>query len=179
MNMPLHNPAFDIVSIAAPVPDISLIVPVLNEERSIRPFLERTIPILNGTSLSWEVLFVNDGSTDNTLQEIRAARTLHPQVRALDLSRNFGKELALCAGLDHARGRAVIPIDVDLQDPPELIPEMIALWREGYEVVQARRNDRSSDGWFKRTSANWFYRVMGRLSRVPIPQHVGDFRLLD
>ena len=161
------------------IPDITLIVPVLNEELSIRPFAERTVPILEQAGLSWDIIFVNDGSTDGTLREIRALRERYPQVSALDLSRNFGKEIALCAGLDHAHGRAVVPLDVDLQDPPELIPQMVELWREGYEVVQARRNDRKSDGWFKRRSADFFYRLISRLSPLPIPRHVGDFRLLD
>jgi polyisoprenyl-phosphate glycosyltransferase len=160
-------------------PDLTLIVPVLNEEHSIGPFLERTVPILDGTGLAWEIVFVNDGSADGTLDEIRRARGQYPQVRALDLSRNFGKEIALCAGLDHADGHAVIPLDVDLQDPPELIPQMIALWRQGFEIVQARRVDRRSDGWFKRNSAEFFYRLISRLSPLPIPRHVGDFRLLD
>jgi polyisoprenyl-phosphate glycosyltransferase len=160
-------------------PDISLIVPVLNEELSIRPFIERTASVLEQAGLSWDVVFVNDGSTDGTLREIREARARYPQIRALDLSRNFGKEIALSAGLDHAHGRAVVPLDVDLQDPPELIPDMVALWRQGFEIVQARRDDRSSDSWFKRHSADLFYSLISRLSPLPIPRHVGDFRLLD
>jgi len=159
--------------------DLSLVVPVLNEERSIGLFLERTAPILDETGLTWDVIFVNDGSTDGTLAQIREAKQRYPQIRALDLSRNFGKEIALCAGLDHAHGRAVIPLDVDLQDPPELIPQMVELWRQGFEIVQARRTDRRSDGWFKRNSAEFFYRLISRLSPLPIPRHVGDFRLLD
>ena len=166
-------------SIPAAIPDLSLIVPVLNEAETIAPFLERTVPILEQTGLTWDIVFVNDGSTDGTLGRIRELRACYPRIRALDLSRNFGKEIALCAGLDHADGRAVIPLDVDLQDPPELIPQMIELWRQGFEIVQARRNDRSSDGWFKRNSAEFFYRLISRLSPLPIPRHVGDFRLLD
>ena len=163
----------------AGVPDLSLIVPVFNEQDSIALFLARIVPVLDATGPNWEIVFVNDGSRDATLGAIRAAHALDPRVRAIDFARNFGKEVALCAGLDHASGRAVIPIDVDLQDPPELIPEMLARWREGYDVVLAQRIDRSADSWAKRTTAGLFYRIIGRVSRVQIPPNVGDFRLLD
>ena len=164
----------------APIlPDISLIVPVFNEEGSIAAFLQRTTPVLDNIGLAWEILFVNDGSSDGTLDLIHAAHARDARVRAIDFSRNFGKEIALCAGLDHALGRAVVPIDVDLQDPPELITEMVARWRQGFDVVLAQRTDRSSDAWTKRMTAAIFYKILGRLSDVPIPPNVGDFRLLD
>lgn len=160
-------------------PDLSIIVPVFCEEAAIEPFLERMRDTLATLDLEWEILFINDGSRDNTLKVIRDAHTRDSRVKAIDLSRNFGKEVALCAGLDHAAGRATVPIDVDLQDPPELIPRMVELWREGYDVVQARRVDRRSDGLAKRTSASLFYSLINWLSPIPIPANVGDFRLLD
>ena len=115
-------------------PLISLVVPVYNEEAAIGAFLDRMRPILWGETEAWEILFVNDGSRDATLDIVRKASSSDARIRALDLSRNFGKEAALSAGLDHAMGHSIIVIDVDLQDPPELIPEMLRLWQEGFEV---------------------------------------------
>lgn len=166
-------------SAASVLPELSLVVPVFNEEANVPNFLERVIPILNEIGDNWEIVFVNDGSRDATLDLLRLAHTCDQRVRAIDFSRNFGKEIALCAGLDHTRGKAVIPIDVDLQDPPELIIEMVAKWRAGFDVVLAQRVDRSSDSWAKRTAAAAFYRVIAKLSKVAIPADVGDFRLLD
>jgi polyisoprenyl-phosphate glycosyltransferase len=127
----------------------------------------------------FEIVFIDDGSSDATRVRLRALVQQDRRVRAVLLSRNFGKEAALSAGLDAARGDAVIPLDVDLQDPPELIVEMVARWREGFPVVLARRGDRRSDGLMKRASANWFYRIHNRMAEVPLPDNVGDFRLLD
>lgn len=160
-------------------PEISLVVPVYNEEEAIPLFLERVTPIIEQISPRWEMVFVNDGSSDRTFSVLREANRQDSRVKILDFSRNFGKEIALTAGIDHSTGRAVVPIDVDLQDPPELIVEMVAKWREGYDVVLAARKDRSSDSWAKRSTASAFYRVMGRLSSVDIPSNVGDFRLMD
>jgi glycosyltransferase involved in cell wall biosynthesis len=160
-------------------PDISLIVPVFNEEASVDGFLARVIPILDGVGSNWELIFVNDGSRDKTLDKIRAAHARDKRIQAIDFSRNFGKEIALCAGLDFACGRAVIPMDVDLQDPPELIPEMVARWREGFDMVLAQRTDRTSDKWTKRTTAALFYSLIAKVSNVQIPANVGDYRLLD
>ena len=159
--------------------EISVVVPEFNEAANIELFIAAVTPILQAIDPRWEILFVNDGSRDATLDVIRAANFREPRIRALDFSRNFGKEIALSAGLDAAVGRAVVPIDVDLQDPPELITAMVAKWREGYDVVLAKRVDRSTDTWLKRNSAMAFYRIIGRLSRVAIPPNVGDFRLLD
>ena len=166
---------------AATVPLLSLIVPVKNEQEAIRPFVARVSPVLDAVAAGegWEILFVDDGSTDATLAAIGAASLEEPRIRALSLSRNFGKEAALSAGLDHATGRAVVPIDVDLQDPPEVLHEMAAKWREGYEVVYGVRRDRSSDGFAKRASASLYYRTHNWLSADKIPDHAGDFRLLD
>jgi len=129
-------------------------------------------------SVDYEVVFVNDGSTDRTLERLLQAQDRNPAIRVVDLSRSFGKEAALTAGIDASRGDAVIPIDVDLQDPPEIIPEMVARWKEGYEVVVARRTDRSTDTWAKRVTARMFYRLHNRIAEESIPEDVGDFRLL-
>ena len=163
------------------VPMISLIVPVKNEEEGVRPFVECLTPILDRVAEGpdWEILFVDDGSTDETIAAIAAAHFRDPRVRALSLSRNFGKEAALSAGLDHARGSAVVPMDVDMQDPPEVLVEMVRKWREGYEMVFGLRRSRASDSLPKRLTAGLFYRTHNWISDDKIPQHAGDFRLLD
>jgi glycosyltransferase involved in cell wall biosynthesis len=166
-------------------PVLSLIAPVKDEDEAIAPFLARVVPILDGLFAdvgpepAWEILFVDDGSEDNTLAAILKAHQADPRVRALSLSRNFGKEAALTAGLDHAGGQAVIPIDVDLQDPPEVIGAMLAKWRDGYEVVYGVRTNRQSDSLPKRLTAEFYYRAHNYLSSDKIPEHAGDFRLLD
>ena len=163
-------------------PLISIIVPVKDEEQAIAPFVERTGAALRGVrdvGDAFEILFIDDGSSDGTLDAIRAARRSSPAVRAISFSRNFGKEAALTAGLEHARGAAVVPMDVDLQDPPEVLPEMIAKWREGFEIVYGVRNDRASDSLPKRLTADLYYRAHNWLSNDKIPEHAGDFRLLD
>jgi len=160
-------------------PELTILVPVFNEEDSIAPFVAAIRPVLDALTADWEILFVNDGSGDATLSAIRAAHAADARITGIDFSRNFGKEIALSAGLDHAHGRAVVPIDVDLQDPPEVIAEMVALWRGGAEVVLAKRRNRDSDSWLKRVSALGFYSVIARLSSTRIPRNVGDFRLLD
>jgi glycosyltransferase involved in cell wall biosynthesis len=162
-------------------PVLTLIAPVKDEEEAIAPFLARVAPILDGLFAdgAWEILFVDDGSEDNTLAAILKGHVADPRVRALSLSRNFGKEAALTAGLDHAAGQAVIPIDVDLQDPPEMIGAMLAKWRDGYEVVYGVRTNRRSDSLPKRLTADLYYRAHNYLSSDKIPEHAGDFRLLD
>jgi glycosyltransferase involved in cell wall biosynthesis len=162
-------------------PLLSVIVPVKNEEDGILPFVERVGPILDSIVRDdgWEILFVDDGSTDATRAAIVAANQRDPRVRALSLSRNFGKEAALSAGLDHARGNAVIPLDVDMQDPPEVLPEMVAKWRDGYEMVFGVRRCRDSDGWAKRVTAGLYYRAHNAVSADKIPENAGDFRLMD
>jgi len=164
---------------------ISIIVPVKDEETGVGPFVERVGAVLDGlrdpagTPLRWEMLFIDDGSRDATLAAIHAAWRADPRVRGLSLSRNFGKEAALSAGLDHARGAVVIPIDVDLQDPPEAIGPMIEKWREGFEVVYGVRRSRTTDSLPKRITADFYYRAHNWLSADKIPEHAGDFRLLD
>ena len=162
-------------------PLLSVVAPVKNEEDGILPFVQRVGAILDGIAQDsgWEILFVDDGSTDATLAAIVAANQRDPRVRALSLSRNFGKEAALSAGLDHARGEAVIPMDVDMQDPPEVLPEMVAKWREGHEMVFGVRRCRSSDGWAKRVTASLYYRAHNAVSSDKIPENAGDFRLMD
>jgi glycosyltransferase involved in cell wall biosynthesis len=131
------------------------------------------------TAQSFEILFVDDGSTDTTLEVIRKANAADPRIRGISLSRNFGKEAALTAGLDAARGMAVVPLDVDLQDPPEALPKMVAEWRNGFDVVYGVRDNRETDSLPKRITADFYYRAHNWLSNDKIPEHAGDFRLLD
>lgn len=159
-------------------PIISIIAPCYNEEETIEPFLRRIEEILTQINEPYEIVFINDGSRDNTLNVLINAKQNFKNIRIINFSRNFGKEAALTAGLDKARGEAAIPIDVDLQDPPELIKELVARWREGYDVVLAKRADRTSDSFAKRVSADLFYKLNGKISNVDIPNNVGDFRLM-
>lgn len=159
-------------------PIISIIAPCYNEEETIEPFLRRIEEILTQINEPYEIVFINDGSRDNTLNVLLNAKQNFKNIRIINFSRNFGKEAALTAGLDKARGEAAIPIDVDLQDPPELIKELVARWREGYDVVLAKRADRTSDSFAKRVSADLFYKLNGKISNVDIPNNVGDFRLM-
>jgi polyisoprenyl-phosphate glycosyltransferase len=163
------------------LPRITLIIPVLNEEDSIGIFLDRATEVIraNADRASFDILFVNDGSQDATERVILAAASGREDISLVNLSRNFGKEAALMAGLAHATGDAVIPLDVDLQDPPEVITEMIARWQAGARIVNARRAKREGDGWLKARSAAAFYRLFNALSEQPIPHDVGDFRLMD
>ena len=177
----LRNLAPELVKRGLAVPLISVMVPVKDEEDAIFPFLDRVSPILDKVTgdEGWEILFVDDGSSDSTLAAIVAANIRDPRVRAVSLSRNFGKEAALSAGLDHAAGRAVVPMDVDMQDPPEVLPEMVAKWRDGIEMVVGVRRCRGSDSLPKRLTANLFYRAHNWVSHEEIPENAGDFRLLD
>ena len=162
-------------------PTLSVVVPVKDEEDGILPFIERVGAILDAVAAdgSWEILFVDDGSKDATLAAIVAANLSDARVRGLSLSRNFGKEAALSAGLDHARGAAVIPMDVDMQDPPEVLPEMVAKWRAGHEMVFGVRRSRTEDSFAKRVTAGLFYRAHNMVSADKIPENAGDFRLMD
>lgn len=160
---------------------VTLIVPVFNEEDSIAAFLTQATTVIaqNAATACFDILFVNDGSTDATERVILAAAAERGDISLVNLSRNFGKEAALFAGLNHATGDAVIPLDVDLQDPPGVITQMIARWQAGARVVNARRVRRDGDGWLKARSAAMFYRIFNALAEQPIPRDVGDFRLLD
>ena len=159
-------------------PVLSFVVPCYNEAANIRALYERICAVMAACPETWECICVNDGSRDETLGALTALQDKDPRVRVIDLSRNFGKEAALTAGLDHARGAAAIPLDADLQDPPELIPELVAHWRAGYDVVNAVRLSREGESLVKRASAHAFYRIFNRISKVPIPEDTGDFRLL-
>ncbi len=160
-------------------PDLSLVVPVLNEEDAIPIFLETVTPILEQTGLTYEVIFIDDGSTDRTVDIIQDTARQNPLVCLIQLTRNFGKEAALTAGLDWSRGAAVIPMDVDLQDPPELILEFVKLWQDGYDIVFGQRADRSSDNGPKRWSAQLFYRIFNFMSVHHIADGSGDYRLMN
>jgi polyisoprenyl-phosphate glycosyltransferase len=160
-------------------PEISVVVPLYNEEPNIDYLFERLESALAPLNTTYEIVCVNDGSRDNTLKCLIDHHDRNPIVKVVNLSRNFGKEIALTAGIDYASGAAIVPIDADLQDPPELIGELVAKWREGYDVVYATRRSRQGETWLKRFTANAFYRTIGRMSHVPIPPNTGDFRLLD
>jgi len=159
--------------------EISVIVPLYNESEGIEYLFARLTPVLQELHSSYEIICINDGSQDDTLSKLIKFWQLNPAIKILNLSRNFGKEIALTAGIDYASGAAVIPIDADLQDPPELIVKLIAKWREGYDVVYATRRSRQGETWLKRITALVFYQTIGRMSHVPIPANTGDFRLLD
>lgn len=155
---------------------ISLVVPVFNEEDAIPIFYQEVRRELTAHEI--EIVFINDGSKDGTEAIINALAVSDPLVKALSFTRNFGKEPALFAGLEHATGDAVIPIDVDLQDPINVIPQLIERWRAGADVVLAKRADRSTDGHMKRKTAEWFYRLHNKISSPTIEENVGDFRLM-
>jgi len=159
---------------------ISIIVPFYNEGEGVNFFYEAINPIFDQISeLDFEVVCIDDGSCDDTLEKLISITKRDPRFRVIELSRNFGKEAALTAGINEALGDAVIPIDADLQDPPELIPEMIKEWLSGAEIVLARRVDRSSDSYLKRKTAELFYKFHNCVSTIKIPENAGDFRLID
>ncbi|TJY40732.1 glycosyltransferase family 2 protein [Cohnella pontilimi] len=157
---------------------VSILVPVYNESPNILEFYFRMTRVMSQTGYRYEMVFINDGSRDDTLDKLYSLRDKDQRVKIIDLSRNFGKEIAMTAGLDHCRGDAVIPIDADLQDPPEVIPELIAKWEEGYEVVYATRTRRDGETLLKKATAHLFYRFVKRLTPIPIPKDTGDFRLM-
>lgn len=157
---------------------LSIVVPVFNEEAVLKIFHKRLTATLDSLNFDCEILYVNDGSSDNSLAVMQGVQETDPRVHIVDLSRNFGKEVALSAGLDFTTGDASIIIDADLQDPPELIPMLIQRWQDGYDVVYAQRKDRAVDGYMKRVTAYGFYRVIRRLCDFPVPPDTGDFRLL-
>jgi glycosyltransferase involved in cell wall biosynthesis len=158
---------------------ISVAVPCFNEQHSIGPFMQAITPALESAGHEYEILFVDDGSSDDTLPMLVALAGSNPHVKVLALSRNFGKEAALTAALDFVSGDAVIPIDADLQDPVELIPQMVAKWEAGTDVVLAQRKSRPDDSMLRRGAARFFYKLIAKLSHFPIPENVGDYRLMD
>jgi glycosyltransferase involved in cell wall biosynthesis len=157
---------------------VSVVVPAFNEQDVLPEFHRRLCAVLDQIGIASEVVYVNDGSEDHTFGIMRALRAEDRRVTVVDLSRNFGKEIALTAGIDHARGDAVVVIDADLQDPPEVIPELLKRWREGHDVVYAQRMSRQGETFVKKATARLFYRLIQRVSRVRIPEDTGDFRLL-
>jgi glycosyltransferase involved in cell wall biosynthesis len=159
-------------------PFLSIVAPCYNEEEVIDIFLEKIFEVLQRLGRSFEIIFVNDGSRDNTLEVLKAKSQKYAGVRVINLSRNFGKEAALTAGIDASRGEVVVPIDVDLQDPPELILEFVKKYEEEYDVVVGKRADRTTDTHAKRISAELFYKMHNKISDIEIPHNVGDYRLM-
>lgn len=158
---------------------ISILIPAYNEQEVLRHLYERLTKLAGeNTAYDFEFLFVNDGSKDKTLELIKSYAESDKRIAYVNLSRNFGKEIAMAAGLDHATGDATVIIDADLQDPPELIPQMIAYWEDGYDDVYAKRRSRAGESWFKKTSSELFYKLLQKSTNIPIQRDTGDFRLL-
>jgi dolichol-phosphate mannosyltransferase len=160
-------------------PTLSVVAPVFNEEETVGAFVDRVAAVLHKIGEPYEIVLVNDGSRDGSLRAMREAQRQNPRIRIVDFSRNFGHQIAISAGLDYARGQAVVIIDSDLQDPPEVIEEMVDRWRAGAEVVYAQRRHRRGETRFKLLTADAFYRLMRQITSVDIPRNTGDFRLLD
>ncbi len=158
---------------------LSLVIPMHNEEANLTSLFTRLENVLSTLDIDYEIVCVNDGSRDQTWTRLLEWRQRNPRIKLIDLTRNYGKDNALTCGLDYASGDAIVPLDADLQDPPELLPQMVRLWREGWEVVTGKRVDRSSDTPLKRLSAGWFYRFFNAVAELNIPENTGDFRLMD
>ncbi len=158
---------------------LSIVVPVLNEAANVRELVQRLTPELERLQLEWELLFVDDGSIDETLRCIKQLNVIDPRIKAVSLSRNFGKEIALAAGLKYASGDAVVLMDADLQHPPEVLPQFVSRWQEGFQVVYGQRIDRSTDSLMRRFISLIYYRLFNTLVKTDIPEGAGDFRLLD
>lgn len=156
---------------------LSIIIPIYNEEKNILPLLQRLIPVVK--KYLYEIIFVNDGSTDNTEKIVKNEAKKNKNIKLISFQRNFGHQMALTCGYQYAQGEVIVSIDADLQDPPEIIDQMIERWQKGAKIVYAKRKEREGEGFFKKISANFFYRLINLLSDVPIPNDVGDFRLLD
>ena len=159
-------------------PELSVVIPVYNEEINIIPMYERLLAALEENASGLEILYVDDGSTDSSWEKISKLAADDQRVKGLRFARNFGHQAALTAGVDSASGRAVVIIDGDMQDPPEVIPEMVAIWHEGFEVVYGQREEREGETWFKLTTAKIFYRILRGITHVEIPVDTGDFRLM-
>ena len=159
---------------------LSLLVPMYNESEALDAFFTELNTVLSQlTNIDYEIICVNDGSSDTTLEKLQAFAISDDRIKIVSFSRNFGKEPAMTAAIDYATGDAVIPIDADLQDPPEIILEMVKLWQEGFDVVNAKRASRELDTLAKRTTADLFYKLFNSISEYPIPENVGDYRLMD
>lgn len=160
-------------------PKLSVVAPVYNEEALVEQFCRRTIAALEALGVSFDLILVNDGCRDRSPEIMRALHEADGRIKVLNFSRNFGHQVAITAGTDYAEGDAVVVIDSDLQDPPEVIPALYRRWQEGYDVVYAVREERAGESWFKKTTAAAFYRIIARITSVAIPVDVGDFRLMD
>ena len=160
-------------------PILSVVAPCFNEEGVLHELYRRISQVLDGSGETWELVLVNDGSRDRTPEIMRELHAQDERVKVVDFARNFGHQIAVTAGMDYAQGDAVVLIDADLQDPPELILEMLAKWREGYEVVYAIRAERKGETWFKEFTAKLFYRIIYKITDIDIPMDTGDFRLMD
>jgi dolichol-phosphate mannosyltransferase len=160
-------------------PTYSIVAPVFNEEGNITRLHTEIRRVMESTGEPWELVLINDGSRDGSLAEMRAVAAADAHIKIINFARNFGHQIAVTAGIDYSRGKAVVLIDADLQDPPEVILEMIDRWKAGYEVVYAVRSERKGESWFKRTTAKLFYRIIYRITDVNIPVDTGDFRLMD
>ncbi len=160
-------------------PTFSIVVPVFNERESLPELYRRIKETMQSTGETWELIFVDDGSRDGSTDMIRDLGKQDAHVRPIIFARNFGHQIAITAGLDYSQGRAVVVMDSDLQDPPEVMLELIAKWREGYQVAYAVRAEREGETWFKKTTASMFYRIIYRITDVKIPLDTGDFRLMD
>ena len=158
---------------------LSVVIPAFNEEEVLEESYRRIVSVLDGEKIEYELIFVNDGSRDKTLEILNKMSEKDTHVKVIDFSRNFGHQVAISAGMDNSSGDAVVIIDADLQDPPEVIPEMLKKWREGYEVVYGRRKKRDGETIFKKVTAKMFYRFMSSLSNSDMPLDTGDFRLID
>ncbi len=159
--------------------ELSVVVPVFNEARNLRPLMDALRPVLEANADGWEVIFIDDGSADDSLAIIKALNVADPRIRAVSFSRNFGKEVAIAAGLDHARGRAAAIMDADLQHPPATLTAFLAKWREGYGMVYGVRSDRDGESSIKRSFARAFYKLFEEFGETPLPEGAGDFRLMD
>ncbi|MBK9940743.1 MAG: glycosyltransferase family 2 protein [Kouleothrix sp.] len=171
---PQHNAAR-----RAGPPVFSIVGPVYNEEALLEEFCLRTIEVLAELGEPFELVLVNDGSRDRSPEILRRLHQRDQRVKVINFSRNFGLQAALTAGLDHARGQAIVVMDTDLQDPPEVLPQLIAKWREGYQLVYAQRAERAGETWFKKVTASAFYRLIARITSIQIPIDTGEFRLMD
>lgn len=160
-------------------PELSLLIPCYNEAENLEKLFSSLQSVLKPLNLDYEIVCINDGSKDDTLQLLIDCHHRDNRIKVINLSRNFGKEIAMSAGLDYTRGKAVIPIDADLQDPPKLILDLMAKWREGYDMVYAVRKSRQGESWLKKKTADYFYSFIGKISTIPIPANTGDYRLLD
>jgi polyisoprenyl-phosphate glycosyltransferase len=160
-------------------PTLSVVAPVFNEEAILHELYRRLAAVLDGAGLDWELVLINDGSRDRSPQIMRELHAADPRVKVVDFARNFGHQVAITAGADYAQGDAVVIIDADLQDPPEVILDLVAKWREGYEIVYAVRSERKGETWFKEFTAKLFYRLIYKITDINIPMDTGDFRLMD